>query len=68
MLTAPEIQDVAKDFSQEARARDYVKYILAPGFVDDPHAWELVVEVMEVVLHRRGLYIVPQSRIMASGE
>ncbi len=63
MLTVAEISEVARDFRNEAEARDYVKYILAPGFVDDDHAWQLIVEVMEVVLHRRNLYIVPHARV-----
>ena len=69
MLSASEISDVAEDFRKEAGARDYVRYILAPGFVEDPHASQMIVEVMEVVLHRRNLYIVPQSRVKdASGK
>lgn len=68
MLTAPQITEIAQDFAREANARDYVKYILAPGFVDDPRSWQLVIEVMEVVLHRRGLYIVPQSRVKELAE
>lgn len=61
MLTPPEIAEVAKDFKDEVYKRKYVEYIMAPGFVDDPHSWQMVIEVMEVVLHRRDLYIVPQD-------
>ena len=63
MLTPPEIVEVAKDFKEEVHKRKYVEYIMAAGFVEDPHSWEMVIEVMEVILHRRGLYIVPQELV-----
>lgn len=63
MLTPPEIAEVAVDFKEEVRKRKYVEYIMAAGFVEDPHAWEMVIEVMEVILHRRDLYIVPHHLV-----
>ena len=57
MLTQREIVQVAQDLGEEARRRSYVNRILAPEFVDEPQSWELLVELAEVVLHRRGLYI-----------
>ena len=63
MLKHGEIYEVAQDFGEEVRRRDYVHRILAPAFVDDPTAWEMVVEVMEVVLHRRNLLIAPASKL-----
>ena len=63
MLKHDEISDVARDLGEEVRARDYVAHILAPTFVKDPLAWEMIVEMMEVVLHRRGFYIAPASRL-----
>jgi hypothetical protein len=63
MLRHGEINEVARDFGEEIKKRDYVRQILAPSFVDDPTAWELVVEVMEIILHRRGLCIAPASKI-----
>jgi len=61
MLKHDDVKAVAEDFGAEVRKRDYVNRILAPTFVDDPTAWEMVVEVMEVVLHRRDLYIAHRS-------
>jgi len=63
MLRHGEIREVALDLGAEVGRRDYVHRILAPSFVDDPTAWEMVVEVMEVVLHRRGLVIAPSSKV-----
>jgi hypothetical protein len=63
VLTPSEIKEVASDLQREAISRDYVKYILAPAFTEEHHAWELIVEVMEVVLHRRDLYITPRARV-----
>lgn len=63
MLKPGEINEVAGDFGEEVRRRDYVRRILAPAFVDDPVAWAMVIEVMEVILHRRGLYIVHTSKL-----
>ena len=68
MLKHGEIAEVAQDLGAEVRRRDYVHRILAPTFVDDPTAWEMVVEVMEVVLHRRGLVIAPASRVRIETE
>jgi hypothetical protein len=63
MLKPGEINEVAHDFGEEVARRDYVRRIFAPTFADDPVAWAMVVEVMEIILHRRDLYIVPAARI-----
>jgi len=63
MLKHGEIAEVAQDLGAEVSRRDYVRRILAPSFVDDPTAWEMVIEMIEIVLHRRNLFIVPASRI-----
>jgi len=68
MLRHGEIREVALDLGAEVGRRDYVHRILAPSFVDDPTAWEMVVEVMEVVLHRRGLVIAPSSKVFVDIE
>jgi hypothetical protein len=59
VLTPREIAQVALDLSDEARRRAYVSRILAPEFVDEPQSWGVLLEMLEVVLHRRGLYIAP---------
>ena len=61
MLTQKEIAQVAQDLGEETRERTYVARILAPEFVDEPQSWELLIEMLEVVLHRRGLYIAPAN-------
>lgn len=61
MLTQPEIVDVARDLRSEAEKRSYVSRILAEEFIDDPHSWELLIEMLEVVLHKRGFYIADES-------
>lgn len=63
MLTQSEITQIANDLGEEARRRSYVEQILAPDFVAEPRSWELLIELLEVVLHRRGLYIVSESVI-----
>lgn len=63
MLKHADVKAVAEDLGAEVRKRDYVNRILAPTFVDDPTAWEMIVEVMEVVLHRRDLYIAHRSML-----
>ena len=63
MLTPDEIVEVAVEFKEEVRNRKYVEYIMAPGFVEESQSWQMIIEVMEIVLHRRGLYIVPQELV-----
>ena len=63
MLTPSEIVDVADDLRREVERRDYVRCIMADTFAEEPHAWQMIIEVMEVILHRRDLYIVPKSFI-----
>jgi hypothetical protein len=63
LLTQPEIERIAQDLHDEAERRSYVARILAPEFRSDPRSWELLLEMIEVVLHKRDLYIAPQHRI-----
>ena len=63
MLTQRQIGIVANDLRDEAERRSYVNHILGDEFAGDPQSWELLIEMIEVVLHRRDLYIVPQERI-----
>lgn len=66
MLKQNQIQDVASDLGAEARRRSYVTQILAPGFSQEPESWELIIELVEIVLHKRGFYIVHESVLNAA--
>jgi hypothetical protein len=68
LLKQPEIRDVARDLGAEARRRSYVRQILAPQFTEEPESWELIIELVEIVLHRRGLYIVHESMLNGTRE
>ena len=68
MLEQHDIQNVARDLGAEARRRSYVTQILAPGFTEEPESWELIIELVEIVLHRRGFYIVHERVLNAAQE
>lgn len=67
MLTQAQVAELAQDLAVEARRRSYVEQILAPDFVDDVRSWEMLLELLEVVLHRRGHYIVPETVLAKLG-
>ena len=63
MLTQNEIRDVARDLSDEAARRSYVSKILAPSLSEEPESWQMIIELVEIVLHGRGFFIVPESML-----
>jgi hypothetical protein len=57
MLLSKEISAIAIDLKDESRSRPYVKALM-PEVVDDDSFWRMLLEIFEIVLHRRGYVIV----------
>ena len=58
MLLSSEIKSVAADLGAEAASRSYVK-ALVPHLDDE--FWRLMVELIVMVLHRRGYVVAPRD-------
>ncbi len=62
MLLSNQINELATDFQTEARRRPYFRAII-PDLVEDHVFWRLMLEVLEIIVHRRGYVIVERSRV-----
>jgi hypothetical protein len=62
MLLSKQIDDLAVELCDEAASRQYVKTII-PQVADDHLFWTVVVEMVEIVLHRHDLVIVERHRV-----
>jgi hypothetical protein len=62
MLLSKEITEVAADLKAEASGRPYVK-MLMPAVVSDDGFWCMIIELFEIVLHRRGYVIVKRNAV-----
>ena len=62
MLLTREIDDVAADLKKESQDRIYVRRLL-PGIIDEDSFWRVIVEMLVIVLHRRGYLIVKQEKV-----
>ena len=60
MLLSKQIEELAWDFQQEAEARPYFR-MLIPDLASNRNFWQLVLEVLEIILHRKGYLIVRRS-------
>jgi hypothetical protein len=60
MLLSKQIEELASDFQQEAAQRPYLR-MLIPDVAADKNFWQMVLEVLEIILHRRGYLIVKRS-------
>jgi hypothetical protein len=60
MLLSKEISELAVDLKDESKSRRYVSALL-PQVVDDDSFWRMLIELFEIVLHRRGYVVVRRS-------
>jgi hypothetical protein len=60
MLLSKEISAIAVDLRNESKARLYVRPLI-PEVVDDDTFWGMLVEMFEIVLHRRGYVVVKRD-------
>jgi hypothetical protein len=66
MLLSKEIAAVAIDLKNESRSRPYVRALM-PEVVDDDAFWAMLIEIFEIVLHRRG-YVIARREILMPPE
>jgi hypothetical protein len=57
MLLSKEIAQIAIDLKEESKSRPYVKALM-PDVVNDDSFWRMLIELFEIVLHRRGYVVV----------
>jgi hypothetical protein len=62
MLLSNQINELAGDLQTEARRRPYLRAII-PDLVEDHVFWRLMLEVLEIIVHRRGYVIVERSKV-----
>lgn len=62
MLLSKEVMTVADDLKKEAASRPYVA-LLMPEIVAEDSFWRMLVEMFEIVLHRRGYVVVKRDAI-----
>ena len=62
MLLSKEIAMVASDLKREPSGRSYVTQLM-PEVVDEDGFWRIILELLEIVLHRRGYVIVKQENV-----
>ncbi len=67
MLLAKQIEELACDFQEEAEARPYFR-MLIPDLAGNKNFWQLVLEVLEIILHRKGYLIVRRSVVEGAME
>jgi hypothetical protein len=67
MLLSKEIEELACDFQGEAEQRPYLRTLL-PELATNKNFWQLVLEVLEIILHRRGYLIVKRSIVEGAME
>ena len=63
MLLSKQIMDLAQELREESAVRPYVRTLI-PDVVDDKHFWTMIVEMLEIVVHRNDYVIVDRSRVM----
>jgi hypothetical protein len=66
MLLSKEISQIAGDLKGESKSRSYVRALM-PEVVDDDSFWRMLIEIFEIVLHRRG-YVVAKRELVAPPE
>ena len=67
MLLSKNIEELASDFQVEAAQRPYFR-MLIPEVAGNKNFWQLVLEVLEIILHRRGYLIVRRSVVEGAME
>ena len=62
MLLAKQIARLAAELRNEAAGRKYVRALI-PQVVEDEIFWSLILEMIEIVIHRHGYVIVERHRV-----
>jgi hypothetical protein len=62
MLLSKEISQIARDLQDESKSRPYVRALM-PEVVADETFWRMLIEILEIVLHRRGYVVVRRALI-----
>ena len=62
MLLSKDIATVASDLKEEATRRPYVQALI-PELVEDESFWRMLVEMFEIVLHRRGHVVAKREAV-----
>ncbi len=62
MLLSKQIAGLATELCEEANSRPYVKTLI-PQVAEDQVFWTVVVEMVEIILHRHDFVIVERSRV-----
>jgi hypothetical protein len=65
MLLSKEISEIAGDLKSESKSRSYVKALM-PEVVEDDSFWRMLIEIFEIVLHRRGYVVVKRELVVPS--
>ncbi|MDP9017991.1 MAG: hypothetical protein M3N19_06710 [Candidatus Eremiobacteraeota bacterium] len=65
MLLSNQIEELAQDLNHEFKMRPYAR-ALVPQVIDDPDFWKLIMEVVEIVVHKRNLLIVSAEKVQGS--
>ena len=67
MLLSKQIANLATELRDEATSRQYVKTLI-PEVADDHLFWTVVVEMVEIVLHRHDFVVVERYRVKGEFE
>lgn len=62
MLLSKQIERLAEDLAKDAVDRPYVNSLI-PGLAGDRTFWNLVLEMVEIALNRRGYVVVPRDQV-----
>lgn len=62
MLLSKQIERLAEDLAKDAVDRPYVKSLI-PGLAGDRAFWNMVLEMVEIALNRRGYVVVARDQV-----
>ncbi|MBV8434688.1 MAG: hypothetical protein JO029_10455 [Candidatus Eremiobacteraeota bacterium] len=62
MLLSKQIEQLAADYEREANGRPYIKALI-PDLCTNRNFWQMLIEILEIILHRRGYLIVKAALI-----
>jgi hypothetical protein len=65
MLLSKEIAQIADEMRDESKTRPYVRALM-PEVVADESFWRMLIEIFEIVLHRRGYVVVRRALLEES--
>lgn len=62
MLLSKQIAGFAAELKSEAQKRAYVNRLI-PDVADNEHFWSMIVELLEIVMHRHDFVVVERRRV-----